>query len=174
MDNGRLQKQTFGKVRTTIRAMEDFEKFLAGPEKVRQAREEGIHIMERTGSLECQIRDDGQLHCLKTRRIMSVFDDQGRFAPRNDEADEHLYEADVIFESVDQMADISVPGEELLARLEWNRGRLPVDVSGRTTEAGLWSAGDMVHGPDVVHAVADGHRVAQSIHEVLMKKRTTQ
>jgi glutamate synthase (NADPH/NADH) small chain len=105
---------------------------------------------------------------------MSVFDDQGRFAPRNDEADEHLYEADVIFESVDQMADISVPGEELLERLEWNRGRLPVDVSGRTTEAGLWSAGDMVHGPDVVHAVADGHRVAQSIHVVLMKKRTTQ
>ena len=60
--------------------MEDFEKFLAGPEMVRQAREEGIHIMERTGSLECQIRDDGQLHCLKTRRIMSVFE---KFAQKN-------------------------------------------------------------------------------------------
>jgi glutamate synthase (NADPH/NADH) small chain len=168
----RLQKQTFGKVRTTITAMEDFENFLADPEEVREAREEGIHIMESTGPLECQIRDDGQLHCLKTRRVISVFDDQGRFAPRYDEADEQLYEADMIIESIGQMTDISVFGEELVERLEWNRGRLQVDENGRTNEPWLWSAGDMVHGPDVVHAVADGHRVARSIHEVLMKKRT--
>ena len=170
----RLQKQAFGKVRTTITAMEDFENFLADPEEVREAREEGIHIIESTGPLECQIRDDGQLHCLKTRRVISVFDDQGRFAPRYDEADEQLYEADMIIESIGQMTDISVLGEELVERLEWNRGRLQVDENGRTTEPWLWSAGDMVHGPDVVHAVADGHRVAQSIHEVLMKKRTIQ
>lgn len=168
----RLQKQTFGKVRTTITAMEDFENFLADPEEVREAREEGIHIMESTGPLECQIRDDGQLHCLKTRRVISVFDDQGRFAPRYDEADEQLYEADMIIESIGQMTDISVFGEELVERLEWNRGRLQVDENGRTNEPWLWSAGDMVHGPDVVHAVADGHRVARSIHEVLMNKRT--
>lgn len=168
----RLQKQTFGKVSTTITAMEDFENFLADPEEVREAREEGIRIMESTGPLECQIRDDGQLHCLKTRRVISVFDDQGRFAPRYDEADEQLYEADMIIESIGQMTDISVFGEELVERLEWNRGRLQVDENGRTNEPWLWSAGDMVHGPDVVHAVADGHRVARSIHEVLMKKRT--
>jgi glutamate synthase (NADPH/NADH) small chain len=31
----------------------------------------------------------------------------------------------------------------------------------------LWSADDCVAGPDVVHAVADGHRVSQSINDYL-------
>ncbi|MBT4075382.1 MAG: hypothetical protein HOE78_02260, partial [Gammaproteobacteria bacterium] len=39
---------------------------------------------------------------------------------------------------------------------------------GRTSEDWLWSAGDCVNGPDVVHAVADGHRVAASIEQQLM------
>jgi glutamate synthase (NADPH/NADH) small chain len=44
-----------------------------------------------------------------------------------------------------------------------------VDAAGRTSEPWLWSAGDMVRGPDVVSAVADGHRVAASIHAVIMQ-----
>ena len=167
----RLQNQTHGKVQITIAAMEAFENFLADPEEVREAQEEGITIMESRGPLECQIRDDGELHCLRTHRVISVFDEQGRFAPRYDEKDEELHEADMIIESIGQMTDVSVFGEELVERLEWNRGRLQVDEQGRTSEPWLWSAGDMVHGPDVVHAVADGHQVAQSIHEVLIKKK---
>jgi glutamate synthase (NADPH/NADH) small chain len=31
----------------------------------------------------------------------------------------------------------------------------------------LWAAGDMVRGPDLVSAVADGHQVAASINEYL-------
>jgi glutamate synthase (NADPH/NADH) small chain len=45
---------------------------------------------------------------------------------------------------------------------------LQVDAGGRSSEAWLWAAGDMVRGPDVVTAVADGHRVATSIHAALM------
>ena len=65
------------------------------------------------------------------------------------------------------MTDISLFGDELTERLEWNRGRLKVDQEGRCSEPWLWSAGDMVSGPDVVHAVADGHRVADSIDKHL-------
>jgi len=42
-----------------------------------------------------------------------------------------------------------------------------VNENGHTSEPWLWSAGDMVFGPDVVHAVADGHRVAASIERHL-------
>jgi glutamate synthase (NADPH/NADH) small chain len=55
----------------------------------------------------------------------------------------------------------------LTEELEWNRGRLQADENGVTSVPWLWSAGDMVHGPDVVHAVADGHRVAASIEKYL-------
>ena len=73
----------------------------------------------------------------------------------------------MIVEAIGQMTDTGLLGEELTESLEWNRGRLQVDADGRTSQPWLWAAGDMVHGPDVVHAVADGHRAARSIHRYL-------
>ena len=45
---------------------------------------------------------------------------------------------------------------------------LQVDDDGRTSAPWLWAGGDMVRGPDVVHAVSDGHRTARSIHDYLL------
>jgi glutamate synthase (NADPH/NADH) small chain len=163
----RLQKQAHGKVQLTVTALEDIDNFLADPEEIREAREEGIVIMDNRGPMACEIRNDGKLHCLKTHGVISVFDDKGRFAPRYDETDEQLYDADMIVESIGQMTDTSVLGEELVEQLEWNRGRLQIDEKGCSSESWLWAAGDMVNGPDVVHAVADGHRVAAGIHGML-------
>jgi len=65
------------------------------------------------------------------------------------------------------MSDTSLLGEELTEALEWNRGRIQIDTDGRTSQDWLWSAGDCVKGPDVITAVADGHRVAKSIHSYI-------
>jgi glutamate synthase (NADPH/NADH) small chain len=102
-----------------------------------------------------------------TLRVISIFDDDGRFAPSYDDSDEQVHPADMVIEAIGQMTDISLFGDELTERLEWNRGRLKVEQDGRSSEPWLWSAGDMVFGPDVVHAVADGHRVAASIEKHL-------
>lgn len=98
---------------------------------------------------------------------MSIFDEQGRFAPKYDESDEQLHEGDMVIEAIGQASDVSLLGDDLTEALEWNRGRLQVDDTGRTSLDWLWAAGDMVRGPDVVSAVADGHRVATSINEYL-------
>jgi glutamate synthase (NADPH/NADH) small chain len=37
----------------------------------------------------------------------------------------------------------------------------------------LWAAGDLVNGPDVIHAVADGHRAAASINASLTQQMET-
>jgi glutamate synthase (NADPH/NADH) small chain len=73
-----------------------------------------------------------------------------------------------VIEAIGQFADTALLGETLTEALEWNRGRIKIDADGRTSETWLWSAGDCVAGPDVVHAVADGHRVAASIHAALL------
>ena len=77
----------------------------------------------------------------------------------------------MVVEAIGQMADILVLGEELTEELEWNRGRIQVDENGSTSVEWLWSAGDMVNGPDVIHAVADGHRVATDIDKYLRKEK---
>ena len=162
----RLQRQRHGAVGMTVCAMEDFDHFLADPEEVKEAREEGIEVLDARGPQACIVQD-GRLAGLRTWRVISIFDEQHRFAPRYDEADERMHEGEMIVEAIGQMTDTGLFGEALTEALEWNRGRLQVDADGRTSQPWLWAAGDMVHGPDVVHAVADGHRAARSIHEYL-------
>lgn len=162
----RLQRQTYGEVKVTVSALEDREHFLADPDEVRESLEEGIEIQDSRGPLEC-IVEDGRLVGLRTQRVLSIFDEQQRFAPKYDASDSRLHEAEMIVEAIGQMTDTTLLGEVLTEALEWNRGRLQVDADGRSSEPWLWAAGDMVNGPDVVHAVADGHRCARSIDQHL-------
>ena len=165
----RLQKAQYGEVRIQVTALEDFDHFLADPVEIKEAREEGIEIFDARGPQEV-IVEDGRVKGLRTWRVLSIFDEQGRFSPRYDPDDERIHPGGLVVEAIGQMADISLLGEDLVERLEWNRGRLAVDEAGHTAESWLWAAGDQVHGPDVVHAVADGHRAARSIDAWLNQK----
>lgn len=166
----RLQKQTYGEVGMTVTALEDFDHFLADPEEVKECGEEGIEIIDARGPQEVLIGRDGDITGLRTWRVVSIFDDKGRFAPSYDESDERVHDGEMVIEAIGQAADIGLLGKALTERLEWNRGRIAIDEDGRTSEPWLWAAGDCVNGPDVVHAVADGHRVAASIDRVLCEK----
>jgi glutamate synthase (NADPH/NADH) small chain len=161
----RLQKQLHGTVDVTACALEDFEHFLADTDEVREAREEGVRILDSRGPKRVVIDANGYLTGLVTLGVISIFDEAGRFAPRYDDSDEQLHPCTMVIEAIGQASDVSLFGSALTERLEWNRGRLRIDANGRTSEPWLWSAGDMVAGPDVVHAVADGHRVAASIEQ---------
>ncbi|MDR3369551.1 FAD-dependent oxidoreductase [Rhodoferax sp.] len=159
----RLQKAKYGEVKVTLTALEDKAHFLADPEEIKEAGEEGVQIIDARGP-QLVVVEEGKIVGLKTWRVKAIFDEQGRFAPSYDESDEQLHLGSMIVEAIGQMTDASLLGDALTEQLVWQRGRLQVDAGGRTSEAWLWAAGDMVRGPDVVTAVADGHRVAASIH----------
>ena len=163
----RLQLQQHGEILVTLTALEDLDHFLADKTEIKESLEEHINILDSRGPQECMIDAEGRLTGLRSWQVKSIFDNQGRFAPQYDSEDEQIHPGEMIIEAIGQMADVSLLGEELTEKLEWNRGRLQVNHECRTSEAWLWSAGDMVNGPDVVHAVADGHRVAESIHAYL-------
>jgi glutamate synthase (NADPH/NADH) small chain len=164
----RLQQQHYGKVAVTVTALEEQRHFMADPDEIKEALEEGIMIRDRCGPQGCEIDEAGRLTGLKTWEVISIFDESHRFAPKYNEENETIHACDTVIEAIGQFADTSLLGEALSERLEWNRGRLKVDSEGRTSESWLWSAGDCVNGPDVIHAVADGHRVAASMQRQLM------
>ncbi|MBL3589533.1 MAG: FAD-dependent oxidoreductase [gamma proteobacterium endosymbiont of Lamellibrachia anaximandri] len=168
----RLQRQQYGESRITLTALEDRDHFLADQVEIKESIEEGIEILDSRGPQACEIDEKGRLIGLRTWKVLSIFDEQHRFAPSYDESDEQLHAGEMVIEAIGQMSDVSLLGDELTERLEWNRGRLQVDEAGRTSETWLWAAGDCVNGPDVVHAVADGHRVAASIEAVLGQQET--
>ena len=159
----RLQKAAYGEVKVILTALEDKAHFLADPEEIKEAGEEGVVIIDARGPQNVVI-EDGRVTGLKTWRVKAIFDQQGRFAPSYDETDEQFHQGSMVVEAIGQMTDTGLLGDELTEKLAWQRGRIQVDAGGRTSEDWLWSAGDMVRGPDVVTAVADGHRVAASIH----------
>ena len=167
----RLQKQKFGKVGVTVTALEDFDHFLADKEEITESFEEQIEIFDARGPQEVvrfkSGKNKGKVKGLRTWKVASIFDDQGRFAPQYDQGDEMVHPADMVVEAIGQAADVSLLGPDLTEALEWARGRIAADVNGRTSEPWLWAAGDAVHGPDVIHAVADGHKVAASIDAML-------
>ncbi len=167
----RLQKQTYGEVKLTVTALEDFDHFLADPEEVKESFEEGINILDARGPQEIVIDDKGKVTGLRTWKVKSIFDEDGRFNPSYDETDEIIHEGTLVIEAIGQMSDVSLLGEDLTEKLEWSRGRIVVDPDGRTNQEWLWAAGDCVHGPDIIHAVADGHRVAKSIDKHIGKAK---
>jgi glutamate synthase (NADPH/NADH) small chain len=168
----RLQKQQHGEIRVTLTALEDKAHFLADPVEIKESIEEGVDIIDARGPQACVIDDAGHLNGLKTWKVKSIFDEQGRFAPSYDESDEQIHRGDMVIEAIGQISDVAMLGEELTERLEWQRGRIQVDDDGRTSEPWLWAAGDCVKGPDVVTAVATGHRVAASIDNTLCQVGT--
>ncbi|MDO8989516.1 MAG: FAD-dependent oxidoreductase [Sideroxyarcus sp.] len=168
----RLQKKEFGAVQVTLTALEDRAHFLADPDEIKEAGEEGIVILDSRGPQQVVV-ENGKVTGLRTWHVKAIFDEQGRFAPSYDETDEQFHAGSMVVEAIGQMTDSSLLGEALTEKLTWNRGRLQTDAGGRSSESWLWAAGDMVRGPDVVTAVADGHRVAASIHNVLAAKEQT-
>jgi glutamate synthase (NADPH/NADH) small chain len=165
----RLQKSRYGKVDVTLTCLESREQMLADAEEIREAEEEGLRIFPARGPKYCLVEADG-LKGLQTVRCISIFDEQGRFHPLYDESDEEFYEADAVIEAIGQAADLEYLGPALTDRIEWQRGRIKVDADGRTNLSWLWAAGDLVEGPDVVHAVAAGHRAARSMHADLVSQ----
>ena len=169
----RLQKAAYGEVRVTLTALEDRAHFLADPDEIKEAGEEGVVILDARGPQQVMV-ENGKVTGLKTWRVKAIFDEQGRFAPSYDESDEQFHAGSMVVEAIGQMTDASLLGDALTEQLAWHRGRLQIDAGGRTSEPWLWAVGDMVRGPDVVTAVADGHRAAASIHAALitMEQRT--
>jgi len=170
----RLQKQAYGEVGVTVTALESRDQFLADTDEIRECVEEGIEIIDARGPQEILIGKGDKVEGLRTWNVLSIFDDQGRFAPCYDEGDERIHAGEMVIEAIGQAAGVDMLGEELTEALDWNRGRIQVNVNGRTSEPWLWAVGDCVNGPDVVHAVADGHRAAANILAALQGKEVEQ
>ena len=159
----RLQTIQHGRVGITVTALQPEGHFPADPEEIKESLEEGIEILPARGP-QSVVVENSQVTGLETARVVSLLDDQGRFAPAYDLEDTQIHPGEWVVEAIGQMGDAdAILGATFTEQLEWARGRLKLDAEGRTTLPWLWAAGDIVNGPDVVHAVADGHRVAASI-----------
>ena len=141
-----------------------------GHEELVEAQREGIRFLTRRGP--ARFLGDGRLHAVELRRVLSVFDAQGRFSPTYDDGDLMQLEADSCILAIGQRPDLSFlqpdDGVELTPG-----GTIRVDPETlAATAPGVFAGGDVAFGPrNLIEAVANGKRAARSIHEYLARER---
>ena len=154
---------------TDVRLMclEKREEMPATEEEIREALAEGIVIHDGIGPV--RFRDNaGKVSGVETIRCLSIFDEEGRFAPKYEKNVNGFLEADTVFVSIGQFSETSAfvdCGIEVN-----NNNTIKADAGSlMTCLEGVFAGGEAVTGPSmIVDAVAYGKRAAWYIDRYLL------
>ncbi len=141
-----------------------------GHEELEQAQLEGVSFKPRRGPR--RFLGEGHLRAVELRRVTSVFDANGRFAPQYDDADVETLEADACILAIGQKPDLAfLTPEDGVALTPGGTIRVDPETLA-TSAAGVFAGGDVAFGPrNLIEAVANGKRAARSIHRHLTPDR---
>ena len=154
-----------GAKQVTIVSLESPDEMPAAAFEIAEAKTEGIRFVHRRGPQRIEVFE-GSATGLTVVPVLSVFDEQGRFAPTFDVSVEETLEADTVILAIGQAVDIDALGNGSGPTITTRR---TIDVD-RTTLAtslpNVWAAGDAAFGPrNLIDAIAEGRRVADGIHK---------
>jgi len=130
--------------------------------EIDEAREEGITIVPGRSPARIEI-EEGKITGLHTVECTSVFDEQGRFNPTVNKEDTLFIEGSMIVEAIGQSLDEIFLSDEIKENLEYEGRRIKVNEHFQSNLPWLFFGGDMVRGPNVITAVANGHEAARGI-----------
>ena len=141
-----------------------------GHEEFEETRKEGVTFITRRGPRRFLGVD--RLMGVELRAVRSVFDGSGRFAPVYDDNDIQTIEAESCVLAIGQQPDLSflTPGDGVALNPS---GTIRIDARTMETSApGIFAGGDVAFGPrNLIDAVANGKRAADSIHRYLAGPR---
>ncbi|MEX1208911.1 MAG: FAD-dependent oxidoreductase [Acidimicrobiia bacterium] len=156
-----------GAKQVTVISLESPDEMPAAAFEIEEAKKEGIRFVHRRGPQRIEV-DGGITTGLTVVPVLSVFDADGRFAPTFDIASEETIEADTVILAIGQAIDLDALGGSSGPRLS---PRKTIEVDTKTLATSLdrvWAAGDAAFGPrNLIDAIAEGRRVADSIHHAL-------
>ncbi|OPX37025.1 MAG: hydrogenase [Desulfobacteraceae bacterium 4484_190.1] len=139
----------------------------AWEKEVEEAIDEGIVVNPSWGPRQI-MHEKAKVIGVEFIRCLSVFDEEGRFAPRFDEESTQVVETDNVIISIGQAPDMSFLSEDSqLERALW--GSLAVEENTLSTNIpGIFAGGDFTTGPThVIRAIASGRRAAIAIDKYL-------
>ncbi|MFO0754071.1 MAG: FAD-dependent oxidoreductase [Thermodesulfovibrionales bacterium] len=149
--------------------LEDFSQMLADVVEIEEGEEEGIERFNSYGPLKINADGRGVVKSMTFKKVVSIFDSEGKFNPRYDEDDTMTLPADTVFFAVGQAFDLSCIDKCGLEIELTDRGMICVQHDTTSTSVpGLFVAGDLAYGPKlVIDAVASGKKAALKIHEYI-------
>ena len=136
-----------------------------------EGEEEGIRLHDGRGPREVIVQK-GKVGGLRVVKCLSVFNAEGRFEPRYDEAAVEDIAADTVIFAIGQTSELSFLAPE--DGVASDRGLIKVNPKTyQTTAPDVFACGDIAHGPRLfIDAVASAHTAARSMHDFLRQMRT--
>lgn len=140
---------------------------ITGRQEVAEMMDEQIELHPSWGPKRI-LGDDGRVTGIELVRVLSVFDENGKFAPRFDEATTKVIEADSIIFAIGQAADFSFIREDDGVEVNpWGTIRIDPETLA-TSREGVYAGGDAAFGPRImIDAVSHGKKAAASMHRYL-------
>jgi NADH-quinone oxidoreductase subunit F len=135
--------------------------------EVHEAMEEGVEVMEMVQPVKIQGKNGRVSKVLCTRMEFGEFDSSGRrkSAPKHETTFE--IPADMVIPAISQYADLPFVSPDNIGLSPWGTFTVNPETM-MTTQEGVFSGGDIVHGPDtVIQAIADGKKAATMIDRYL-------
>ena len=153
-----------GAAEVSMYCLEPRESMPASAEEAAEAEDEGVAIRCGWGPKEI-LAEAGRVTGIVLKRCVSVFDENGRFCPRYDEADTITVPCEHVFLSIGQ----SIRWGSLLdgAKVELGRGGAAVadPLTYQTAQPDIFVGGDVYTGPKfAIDAIAAGKQGAESLH----------
>ncbi|MBP8952813.1 MAG: NADH-quinone oxidoreductase subunit NuoF [Armatimonadetes bacterium] len=135
----------------------------AHAEEIEAAAHEGVQLHFLMAPSEIKVEDGKVAGMICQQMELGDFDSSGRRRPIPVEGSEIALDVDTVIAAIGQRIDPDC------ACVETSRGKLCADpVTLATAKANVFAGGDATEGPmTVVDAIADGHKVARSIHSYL-------
>jgi formate dehydrogenase (NADP+) beta subunit len=151
----------------TIVALESLDEMPAASFEIEEAETEGIEFKHRRGPHRIEV-EDGKVTGLTTVKVLSVFNEEGRFSPTFDLEVTETFEADTVIIAIGQAIDLEALGGDSGPAISPRR---TIEVDAETFATSLpnvWAAGDAAFGPRLlIDAIAEGRKVAASVHTAL-------
>ncbi len=169
MDVSRTALRAAGVREVHLCCLESIEEMPADDVEIIDGNEEGVMLRPSMGPKEIHLDDQGRVRAVSFKRVLSVFNEEGRFAPKFDEEDITTIETDTVLWAIGQQPNLSFLDAER-DRIELNdRGMIILDsVTQQSSAPDVFVAGDVAHGVGLmIEAVASGKRVARSIYDFI-------
>ena len=144
--------------------LESREAMPASLEEIQEAEEEAIQINCGWGPKEVLVKD-GKVTGIILKKCVSVFDEEGRFAPKYDEDDVITVACEHVYFSVGQSVEWGNLLENSKVELGRGNGAVADSLTYQTAEPDVFVGGDVYTGPKfAIDAIAAGKEGAVSIH----------
>jgi len=139
-------------------------------EEIEGADHEGVNLMVQTIPTRVISDENGKVTGLEYLKAEMVAEEGARPKPVAIEGSETIIECDSIIAAIGQQADFSLLPQEILDKIEMNRGKLAINDDRMTNIPKLFAGGDSVRygNVDAISAIADGYYATLGIDKMLM------